>query len=87
MNSNDVREKLMSFFRNNILYDESINEIDGDESLIDNGYIDSTGIIGLVTFIEKTFNFKVKDHEILPENFDSINRLNTYINSKIANYD
>jgi acyl carrier protein len=60
-----------------------MNEIDGDDSLIDNGYIDSTGIIGLVTFIEKTFNFKVYDHEILPENFDSINRIHMYIISKI----
>lgn len=83
MNSEDVKEKLLFFFQNNILYNESLNEIDGDESLIDNGYIDSTGIIGLVTFIEKTFNFKVYDHEILPENFDSINRIYMYINNRV----
>lgn len=83
MNSKDVKDKLMLFVKNNILYDESINEIDADESLIENGYIDSTGIIILVTFIEKTFNFKVYDHEIIPENFDSINSLYNYINNKI----
>jgi acyl carrier protein len=83
MNSGDVKDKLLLFFQNNILYNESMNEIDGDESLIDNGYIDSTGIIGLVTFIEKTFNFRVYDHEIIPENFDSINSIYTYINKKM----
>jgi len=83
MNSTDVKDKLLIFFQNNILYNGSMNEIDGDESLIDNGYIDSTGIIGLVTFIEKTFNIKVYDHEILPENFDSINSIYMYINSKL----
>lgn len=83
MNSQAVKDKLLLFFQNNILYSEPMNEIDGDESLIDNGYIDSTGIIGLVTFIEKTFNFKVYDHEILPENFDSINSIYNYINNKV----
>lgn len=84
MNSKDVKDKLLVFFQNNILYYESMNEINGDESLIDNGYIDSTGIIGLVTFIEKTFNIKVYDNEILPENFNSINSIYLYINNKIA---
>ena len=83
MNSKDVRDKLLFFFQNNILYNESMNEIDDNESLIDNGYIDSIGIIGLVTFIEKTFNFKVYDHDILPENFDSFNSIYTYINNRI----
>lgn len=83
MDTEDLKNKLLIFFQNYILYNESIYEIDGDESLIDNGYIDSTGIIGLVTFIEKTFNFKIYDHDILPENFDSINRINMYINKRV----
>lgn len=85
MGSAEVREQLLVFFQNNILYNESINEIDGDESLIDSGYIDSTGIIGLVTFIEKTFHFKVYDHEIIPENFNSINSIYAYIDHKLGN--
>lgn len=83
MDSKDVKDKLLFFFQNTVLYNEGVNEIDGDESLIDNGYIDSTGIIGLVTYIEKTFNFKVYDQEILPENFDSINRIHQYISSRM----
>ena len=80
----EVKDKLLVFFQNNILYNESINEIDGDESLIDSGYIDSTGIIGLVSFIEKTFDFRVYDHEIVPENFDSINNIYSYIENKLT---
>jgi acyl carrier protein len=44
----------MLFFQNNLLYNESTDEIDEEESLIQEGYIDSTGIIELVSFIEKT---------------------------------
>jgi acyl carrier protein len=83
MNSNDVKDKLIVFFQNNILYNESINEIDFDASLIDSAIIDSIGIIMLVSFIEKTFDFRVNDQEILPENFETINRINKYIDSKL----
>lgn len=83
MNTNDLNDKLLLFFENNILYNESINEIDFDESLIDGAYIDSIGIIMLVSFIEKTFNIRVGDHEIIPENFESINKIIHYISNKL----
>lgn len=83
MNEIEIQEKLQNYFMNNILYGESMNEIDGDESLIDNGYIDSTGIIGLVTFLEQAFQIRVFDNEIIPENFNSINTILRYVNYKI----
>ncbi len=79
----DVNNKLLFYFQNSVLYDESINELDRDESLIKSGYIDSTGIIGLVAYIEKTFGIRVNDNEIIPENFDTINRIYEYICKKL----
>ena len=79
-----MRERLLGFFQSNILYDEKIEDIDGDESLIDKGYIDSIGIITLVTFIKKAFDIDVPDNEIIPENFDSINSVFAYLNKKIS---
>lgn len=84
MNTVDVRDRLMLFIKTYILYDESIDELDFDESLIDNGYIDSIGIITLVSFIEENFKCRVYDHEILPENFDSINKIIKYLNNKLS---
>ena len=84
MDSEVVKDKVLSFFQNYIPYDESINEIDGDESLIENGCIDSTGLISLIAFIEENFRFEVHDREIIPENFESINKINMYINSRIS---
>lgn len=83
VNSEDVKSKVLDFFQNTILYNESIDEISGDMSLIDEGYIDSTGLISLVAFIEETFNFEVYDHEIIPENFESLNKIYKYINSRV----
>ena len=83
MNISEVEDKLMLYFRNNVLYNESPNELDRDESLIDGGYIDSTGIIGLVAYIEKNIGIKVHDHEIVPENFDTVNNIYSYIERKL----
>lgn len=83
MDSKDIRAKLLNFLQNNFLYNESAEEIDADESLIDKGYIDSTGIIGLVAFIEKAFNLTVYDQEIIPENFDTLNNILAYVNKKV----
>jgi acyl carrier protein len=83
MDSKDVEGKLLSFFQNIIPYSESVFEIDGDESLIDNGYLDSTGLISLVSFIEENFRFEVRDREIIPENFESLNKIHMYIDSRV----
>jgi acyl carrier protein len=85
MNSKEIREKLQDYFRNSILYSESIKEIDGEESLIDGGYIDSTGIIGLVTFLEQAFGIRVYDHEIIPEHFNTLNSIYAYVCGKVEN--
>jgi acyl carrier protein len=50
-------------------------EIADDESLLDNGVLDSTGAVEMVAFLEKTFNFKVEDHEIGPDNLETISRI------------
>jgi len=80
MDAETVKNKLMSFFLRNYSY--IADEIEEDESLIEKGYIDSLGIIGLILYIEHNFNIKVKDSEIVPENFDSIINIIAYINKK-----
>lgn len=87
MGSKDVKDKLLHFFQDNFLYSETAEDIGADESLIDKGYIDSTGIIGLVAFIERAFNIKVYDHEIIPENFESLNNILAYVNNKVEEVD
>jgi len=53
-----------------------------DDSFLEKGIIDSTGVLELVAFIEENFGIKVEDEELIPENLDSIDNLVTFINSK-----
>jgi acyl carrier protein len=61
--------------------DESI--LKDDASFIKGGFIDSTGIMEIVLFIEDTFNIKVAEEEVTPENLDSINALVAFVEKKV----
>jgi acyl carrier protein len=54
-----------------------------DDSLWQEGILDSLGMIELIQFIEKIFNIKVGDEDLSPDNFDSINRISRYISIKM----
>ena len=53
-----------------------------DASLLEEGIMDSTGVLDLVMFIEETFGIRVKDEELVPENLDSVNKLVAFVERK-----
>jgi acyl carrier protein len=56
--------------------------IEDETSFLENGIIDSTGILELVTYLEDTFGIEVEDEELVPENLDSIANVVQYLASK-----
>lgn len=77
-----MEEQLKSFIVNNFLLGDKNRAIKNDESFLQGGIIDSTGVLELVNFIEDTYRIKVEDEELVPENLDSIQNLVTYIQRK-----
>ena len=57
--------------------------VGNDESLLNNGLIDSLGILEVVAFIEKAFGITVSDEDLLPENFGSIGSLSNFVQQKM----
>lgn len=79
---NDLRAKIRGFIVENFLFG---NE-DGvkDETLfLDEGIIDSTGILELVSYLEEEFSLAVEDEELVPENLGSINNVVAYLERKM----
>lgn len=56
-----------------------------DDSFLERGIIDSTGVLELVGFLERRFGIRVEDHELLPANLDSIRGLVRFIERKRPN--
>jgi acyl carrier protein len=79
----DVREKIRSYVADNLLFSSNGYQFDDNTSFLDEGIVDSTGVVELVLFLEESFGFSVEDNEIVPDNFDSVNRLTTYIQHKL----
>jgi acyl carrier protein len=78
----DTKDTITDFISKNFQHNGESIVIRDNDSLMEKGLIDSTGVLELVLFIEETFGFRVEDEELIPENLDSINRLITYIKSK-----
>jgi acyl carrier protein len=55
-----------------------------DESLLDAGIVDSTGLLELINFLEERYGIKVQDDELLPENLDTVGRLCAFLERKLA---
>jgi acyl carrier protein len=78
---NSIKSQIRRFIIDNF-HLEKDSVLKDDDSLLGNGFVDSTGILEVVSFIENNFGFKVEDHEFLPENLDTIDNLSTYILGK-----
>jgi acyl carrier protein len=76
-----VEQKLRTIVTETFLIGNT-NELHGDDSFIETGIIDSTGILQLVEFVEQEFGVKVDDEDLVPENLDSINRLVAFVERK-----
>lgn len=72
------REQVRDFLVSNFYIAEA-NLLKVDTSLLDQGIIDSTGVLEVIGFIEETFGITVEDSELLPENLDSIEGIAQYV--------
>ncbi len=57
-------------------------EIQDDEQLLENGLLDSLGILDVVTYLEEEFGISVSDDELTPDNFQSIRTMFVYVQQK-----
>jgi acyl carrier protein len=78
----DTIEPVRNFVIQNFLFGRS-EPLANDQSFLESGIIDSTGILELVVFLEKTYGIQIGDDELLPENLDSINNIARFLSSKV----
>lgn len=77
-----TRDKVKSFIASTFLFDTDEEALADEASLLEQGIIDSTGVLELVEWIEATFSIKIEDDELIPENLDSVTRLVQFISQK-----
>jgi acyl carrier protein len=79
-----IREQIRDFVTMNFLFDGGNAELDNAASLMEEGIVDSTGVLELVLFVEETWGLTVDHADLLPEHFDSVNALAHYVERRLA---
>lgn len=77
-------EELRSFVTDNFLFGQAEGLLADDTSFLENGIVDSTGLLELIGFVERTYNIRLADEELVPDNLDSLQKLATFVSRKCA---
>lgn len=79
---NTVQSEVRQFVIHNFLFGEG--DVADDESLLESGIIDSTGVLELVGFLEEKFAISVEDDELVPGNLDSVHCVTHFVERKLG---
>jgi acyl carrier protein len=77
-----LHETIRDYILENFLFTQDRHAIGLDDSLTGRGIADSIGMLSIVLFIEEAFGVRVRDEDVLPENFDSINRIAVFVSAR-----
>jgi len=75
--------KVREFIIENYLFGDG-DTLAEDTSFLESGIIDSTGILELIFFLEETFDVKIEDDELVPENMDSLKNISLFMERKLG---
>ena len=75
----DVREFIIKQFP--LARKRGIRDTD---ALLESGILDSQGVLEVVTFIEQEYGISVPDDDLVPENFQSVERISAYVESRTS---
>lgn len=79
-----VEAQLRLYILNNYLFTDDQSMLDNDDSFLEKGIIDSTGIMEMILFLEQECGIRVEDEDMIPENLDSVNRIVAFVSRKRA---
>jgi len=74
-----VAPKIRDYLSRSFLFSDEGFHYGDDASFLELGIIDSFGVAELVSFVEEEFGISVTDQELVPDNFDSVCKLSSFI--------
>jgi acyl carrier protein len=77
-----IEDQIKNYIAKNLTFSDNGFSYDENASFLDEGIVDSVGVMELVSFVEEDFRVKVEDLDITPENFDSVSKIAAYIRRK-----
>jgi acyl carrier protein len=78
-----VQDQVRKFIIDNF-YVADPAELKDDASLIGGGWVDSTGVLEVIAFLEREYTIRIADTEMVPENLDAISKIAQFVSRKQA---
>ena len=79
-----IADEVRTFIIDNFMFGQGGEDLQPEDSLMDKGIIDSTGVLELIGFLERNYGLQVEDEELVPENLDSIANISRYVGEKVT---
>jgi len=79
-----VEHEIRTFLTENFSLGPDITRLPGNQSLTERGFVDSVGIVEVLTFLETRYEIQINDDETVPENIDTIDNMVRFVGAKRA---
>jgi len=77
-----AEDKIRLYVLENYMFTNDQSELSNDDSFLEKGILDSTGILEIINLLEDSFGITVEDDEMIPENLDSVSNILRFIERK-----
>jgi acyl carrier protein len=81
----NIMEDLEKYLLSEMAVDRDKKSLASDEDLLEQGIIDSLGIMKLILHMESAFGIKISDDDVVPENFQRLNSMVKFVENKMQN--
>jgi acyl carrier protein len=81
--TDSIATEIREFIVSNFLFGQQ-QPLADDQSFLEGGIIDSTGLLELVSFVEQRYGISIADRELVPENLDSLRNVSQFVARKQA---
>ena len=82
MNLTEVLKQIREYVIENFVLGDEEEEFSDDQSFLDTGLIDSTGILEVISFLEDEYEITIEDDEMIPDNLDSVEKIARFVHAK-----
>jgi acyl carrier protein len=80
MSTDIAASSIHTFIADDLLMGQGV-EFNGDDALLEEGIIDSLGLLEVVTFLETEFDVMVDDADVTLESFGTVNAMAAFVHT------
>jgi acyl carrier protein len=78
-----VQTEIRDFIARELSWDGTADELTPEFPLLEKEVVDSLGIFKIISFLETTYDIEIDDDDLVPDNFESIEKISGLVTGKV----